>query len=318
MTPPPPALAPPPSVARKILTTVATGGLTFLITNAANLPQDTSLTLSVLIGGIALLIRFLIDFDRRLGVVERLARDGLTGTRKLVTDAFGDISEATDLHRMIGLSSLGEEVIRNLVRNAVLVPAAAPEIIHRFVRARIAETSELLKQVSDGGTVTYYGEDREWLLGLTRNATASIDAISLAAVDHSLWQSETGQRYLDAQRVAAADGTKVRRIFVLDTAADAGDKDLALVCSEQVRLGIDVRLLVRDDVPQQLRVHDLIVFDDTLAYEMTPTSSDPQLAQIAETRLVLTEYRVQQCVQLFRELWEVSREPEPPGDQTKT
>ncbi|WP_305784761.1 hypothetical protein [Symbioplanes lichenis] len=320
MTTSAPPVAPPSSVTRKILTTAATGGLTFLITNAANVPPDTSLTLSILIGGIALLVRFLVDFDRRLSRVERLEQDGLAETKQLVTDTFADISEATDLHSMIGVSVLEEEAIRDLVRNAARISAAQPAIIHHFVQAKIVQTSDLLKQIADGGTATYDGEDREWLLGLTCNATASIDAISMAAVDHGLWQSEIGQRYLDAQRDAAATGKKVRRIFVLDTADDMGDKDLALACTEQTRLGIEVRLLVRADVPQQLRVQvrDLIVFDDTLAYETTPTVSDPRHAQIAETRLVLTGQRVQRRVKLFRELWEVARDPDPPDDQRKT
>ena len=31
------------------------------------------------------------------------------------------------------------------------------------------------------------------------------------------------------------------------------------------------------------------------------------MAQVAETRLVLTDARVKECAQLFRELWEVCR-----------
>jgi hypothetical protein len=147
------------------------------------------------------------------------------------------------------------------------------------------------------------------LLGLTRNATSSIDAISLAAVDHGLWHSEIGQRYLDAQRRAAGHGKRVRRIFVLDSPAMADDPAIRQACEEQRRMSIDVRLLDRDAVPPplQVQVRDLIVFDDILAYETNPTTSDPLLSQIAETRLVLTDSRVKECAQLFRELWDVSR-----------
>jgi hypothetical protein len=312
---------PPSSVTRKILTTAATGGLTFLITNAVNLPAETSLTLSILIGGIALLVRFLVDFDRRLGAVQRLEEAGRAETKQLVIDTFADIGDATDLHSTVGLSAPEKEAVRALVRNAARIPAATPAIIHHFVHAKIAQTSDLLKQIADEGTINYDGEDREWLLTLTCNATTSIDAISMTAVDHGLWQSEIGQRYLDAQRDAAADGKKVRRIFVLDTAADVNDKELVLACTEQRRLGIDVRMLIRDDVPQHQRVQvrDRIVFDDTLAYETTPTPvPDPRHAQIAETRLVLTGEKVQRCVKLFRELWAVAHVPDLPDDQTKT
>ncbi|GAA2482746.1 DUF6879 family protein [Winogradskya humida] len=299
-------------VTRKILLTVATGGLTFLITNALDQPQATSITLSVLIGGIALLTRFLADFEKRLAALEKIEGDSIAEMRHLIDDTFPQISRATELYRMIDTSALGATLVTELVDNSARISPDSPQIVQHFVRAKIQETSGLLKQISEGGTITYYGEDREWLLGLTRNATTGIDAISMAAVDHSLWQSEIGQRYLDAQRRAAASGRRVRRIFVLDTAAGADDPDLLRVCAEQARMGIRARLLARPEVPphQRVQVRDLIVFDDTLAYETTPTlTADPQLAQISETRLVLTTDRVKQCVQLFSDLWEVAFDP---------
>jgi hypothetical protein len=132
-------------------------------------------------------------------------------------------------------------------------------------------------------------------------------------VDHGLWQSAIGQRYLDARRRAPDDGTRVRRIFVLDSPATADDPAIRQVCEEQRRLGIGVRLLDRAAVPQplQVQIRDLIAFDDTLAYEATPTTVDPRHAQVAETRLVLTASRVKECVQLYREPWEASRKPAP-------
>jgi hypothetical protein len=299
-------------VTRKILLTVATGGLTFLITNALDQPQATSITLSVLIGGIALLTRFLADFEKRLAALEKIEGDSIVEMRHLIDDTFPQISRATELYRMIDTSALGATLVTELVDNSTRISPDSPQIVQHFVRAKIQETSGLLKQISEGGTITYYGEDREWLLGLTRNATTGIDAISMAAVDHSLWQSEIGQRYLDAQRRAAASGRRVRRIFVLDTAAGADDPDLLRVCAEQAGMGIRARLLTRPEVPphQRVQVRDLIVFDDTLAYETTPTlTADPRLAQISETRLVLTTDRVKQCVQLFSDLWEVAFDP---------
>jgi hypothetical protein len=64
--------------------------------------------------------------------------------------------------------------------------------------------------VSRGGYVAYDGEDRDWLLGLTRHAQSSIDTTSLMAVDASgggfgeggLWSSDLGRRYLEVQREA--------------------------------------------------------------------------------------------------------------------
>lgn len=310
------AAAQPPehsSVTRKALITIGLGGATFLITNALNQPQHVQITLSILIGGIALILRFLVDFENRLAAVEKLEKDGMTEMRAMVGDAFSEISEATELFGLIEASALQTDLVTQLVRNSTQIAPSSPPIVYNFVQAKIKETSDFLKQLSEGGTVTYYGEDREWLLGLTRNATVSIDAISMTAVDHDLWQSEIGQRYLDAQRRAAGNGRRVRRIFVLDSPAMADDPAIRRACEEQRDMRIDVRLLDREAVPPPLRVQvrDLIVFDDTLAYETNPTTTaDPKHAQIAETRLVLTDSRVKECAQLFRELWDVSRGPQ--------
>lgn len=297
------------SVLRTALLTVVSGAVTYLITNALDQSQGISIMLSILIGGIALMVRFLVDFENRLAAVEQVERDGMTEMKHLVGAAFSEISEATALFGLIEASALQTDLVTQLVRNSTQISPESPPIVYQFVQAKIKEMSEFMKQLAEGGTVTYYGEDRDWLLGLTRHATVSVDAISMTAVDHDLWQSEIGQRYLDAQRQAARAGRRVRRIFVLDSPAMEGDPQLRLAYEEQRDMRIDVRLLQRTAVPTPLRVQvrDLIVFDDTLAYETTPTTADPHEAQVAETRLVLTEARVKECAQLFRELWDIAR-----------
>lgn len=297
-------------VMKTVLLTGASGGITFLVTNGLGQTQAISIILSILIGGFALMIRFLVDFENRLASVEDLEREGMADMKKLVGDAFSEISEATALFGLIEASALQTDLVTQLVRNSTNISPDSPPIVYKFVQAKIKEMSDFLKQLAEGGTVTYYGEDRDWLLGLTRTATTSVDAISLAAVDHDLWRSEIGQRYLDAQRRAARDGRRVRRIFVLDTPEMEKDDELRRAYAEQRSMMIEVRLLDRTAVPTplQVQVRDLILFDDILAYETTPTTSDASQAQVAETRLVLTDSRVKECSQLFRELWDVSRE----------
>jgi hypothetical protein len=302
----------PSSITRKALLTVGVGVLTFLLTRALDQPGQVQIILPVLAGGIALILRFLVDFEKRLAAVEQLEKDSMTEMRRMVGDAFSEISEATELFGLIEASALQTDLVTQLVRNSTRISPTSPPIVYHFVQAKIRETSDFLKQLAEGGTVTYYGEDRDWLLGLTRNATLSIDAISMTAVDHDLWQSEIGQRYLDAQRRAAGNGKRVRRIFVLDSPAMADDPAIMRACEEQSAMRIEVRLIDRAAVPRplQVQVRDLIVFDDTLAYETNPTpTADPKYAQIAETRLVLSAPRVKECGQLFRELWDVAREP---------
>ena len=304
---------------RTALLTVASGGVTFLVANGLDQSPANCVILSILVGGIALMVRFLVDFESRLAAVEKLGRDGMADMKQLVGDAFAEISEATALFGLIEASALQTDLVTQLVRNSTQISPTSPPIVYQFVQAQIKETSDFLKQLAEGGTVTYYGEDRDWLLGLTRNATTSVDAISLAAVDYHLWHSEIGQRYLDAQRRAARDGRRVRRIFVLESPDMEHDPTLRQAFEEQRQMMIEVRLLDRTAVPTplQVQVRDLIVFDDIVVYETTSTTVGPptlQVAetQVAETRLVLTGARVKESAQLFRELWEVSRGLERP------
>jgi len=96
----------------------------------------------------------------------------------------------------------------------------------------------------------------------------------------------------------------------VDTPDMEKDDELRRAYAEQRSMKIEVRLLDRTAVPTplQVQVRDLILFDDILAYETTPTTNDASQAQVAETRLVLTDSRVKECSLLFRELWDVSRE----------
>jgi hypothetical protein len=310
-----------PSVIRTVLFTVASGGVTYLITNALNQVPVMSIMLSILIGGIILMVRFLHDFENRLTSLENVERDAAEDMRKLVGDgmdevhrlvggAFKEMNEATELFGLVEASALQTDVVTQFVRNSTHILPTSPPIVYHFAQSRIKEMSDFLKQLGEFGTVTYYGEDRDWLLGLTRNATTSVDAISLAAVDQDLWHSEIGQRYLEAQRRAAREGIRVRRIFVLDAPGMENDPQLLHICQEQRQMKIEVRLLDRRSVPPplQLQVASMILFDETLVYETIPTVGDPESVQVAETRLVLTDSRVKECAQLYRELWDVSHE----------
>jgi len=303
----------PSTVSRKIFYTAASGVLTFLITNALEQSLATSVILSILIGGIALLARFLVDFDRRLAVVEALARSSQVRMEKLVGDAFSKINDATELFRSIEASALQTDLVTQLVRHSTGITQSSPKLIYRFVRSEIGEMSEFLKEMAEGGDVTYYGEDRDWLLGLTRHASESIDAISLASVDRGLWMSEIGQRYLEAQRQAVEEnGVTIRRIFLLDTPEMASQPDIRWACQEQRKFGIHVRVLDRAGIPPMLRVQvlDFILFDRVLSYETTPASAvtETERPAVAETRLVLRDSRVTERIQVFRLLWEAARD----------
>jgi hypothetical protein len=312
---------PPSSVPRTVFSTAASGIVTFGITNALDQDLATSVTLSILIGGIALLVRFLIDFERRLAAVEMvtrtgqdLARAGQDRMERLVGDAFAKINDATELFRSIEASALQTDLVVQLVRNSTGITRSSPALIYQFVRSEIHEMSEFLKEMSEGGDVTYYGEDRDWLLGLTRHATESIEAISLTSVDRGLWISEIGQRYLEAQREAIEEhGVSIRRLFILDHPESDRQPDIRRACEEQTETGIAVRVLDQEDIPPSLRIQvlDVIIFDGVMSYETKPSAvSQPERPAVAETRLVLRSSRVNERSRAFQSLWTAAREVE--------
>jgi hypothetical protein len=278
------------SVLRKILVTAITGGGAYLITSLTEQPQIWSLTLSAFIGGVALVVQFLVDLEARM---------------KAATVLFG----------LIEASALQNDVVTQLVRHATEIDGDSPALVRSFAQAEIVRMSEFLKELADGGDVTYDGEDPNWLLGLTRSATSAIDATSLTTmdphgkgfVDESFWDSDLGLRYLEAQREAVTRGVIIRRVFILVEPDLAREPELVKIYKDQKDLGIDVRILA----PSMLRgtrrssIFDFMLFDNIISYEFTPVSrvDDATRGGIVNTRLVLRDYRVQDRIQRFRDLW---------------
>jgi hypothetical protein len=289
------------------LTPVAAGVFAYLVAVALNQSQAFAVLYAVLAAGFTLMGRLVFIYGRRLTDIEVLQRESRIEVRELVGHAVTEISHAAELFGEIENSALPTDLVTRLIRHSTRISAESPPIIARLAGQKVAETSELLRQLGEGGTVTYYGEDRDWLLGLTRSASVSIDAISFPRVDEGL-----GQPFLDAQRRAVRNGVRVRRIVVLDRLTIEREPVLRAAIEQQRRWGVEIRLLDRADVPSPLLVQlrDLILFDEAVVYETIFTSPDPALAQVAESRLNLAERRVRETTQLFGEYWDVARGPD--------
>jgi hypothetical protein len=307
------------SILRKVLVTTFTGGLAYLITNTAQETQIWSITLSAFIGSVVLVIQFLIDFESRLGAVEEAHNRHAETMERLVNEGFTKISEATELFGLIEASPLGTEVMLQLVRHSVKIKPGIPSLVFDFAQAEITRMAEFMKELSDGAEVTYDGEDRDWLLALARNTRSSIDATSFSTsgsgtgvVDEGLWNSDLGQRYLEAQRDAVDRGVVIRRLFILDSPGLSTDPEVLRACLAQREIGVQVRILHPSAVPAKRRSQllDFIIFDNVVCYELT---SAPRIGRdtstvIANTRLVLTPHRVAERAHGFKDLWASAHE----------
>jgi hypothetical protein len=245
------------SVLRKVLTTAAIGGATFLISNAFKPPVIWSFSLAIFISGVALVVQFLAQFEDRL---------------KVATSVFG----------LVEASALARDPMIQLVGLSTKLDSAAPELVHDFARFEIDRFSAFMRELVAGGEITYDGEDRDWLLGLTRNVKSTI-------VDAGFWTSDLGMRYLEAQWQAIQRGVRIRRVFVFDQPELATNDDIIEICKLQQSYGIAVRILNPSTIPsiRRIALFDFVIFDEVVSYEPIAASplEDGEKVAIHSTRL---------------------------------
>ncbi|MFF3667497.1 hypothetical protein [Microtetraspora malaysiensis] len=301
-----------PRTLRKVLITAAVGVPTYFLTNdngpAFNREHSAwALVLTVFISAVVFLTQYLIEVDKQL---EATRLEMITGLSR--------ITKATELFNRVEASAVQTDVITQLVSNATRVDKEMPALVQAFAQSEIARISTLLRELSEGNVI-YEGEDRDWLLGLTRNTQHTLDALSLNVVDQGpsefdggFWTTDAGQRYLEAQRDRLRAGVRIRRIFFVDRTERVESEMFRRICKMHTEIGIEVRILTPEDLSSPLGLLDFIIFDDDVSYEITPSA--PQVGQITthtfvHTLLVLEPPRVRQRIERFKELWEQASEP---------
>lgn len=299
----------------KVLVSLALGGATYAITELTGQPKIWSLTLSVFTGGIALIVQLLMKFEARLARLEVYTERHSARIGTVVEEGITKISEATELFRLVEVSGVRTDTVTQFVKHASQIEPTAPLLVSRLAQAEIGRVSALLKGLSQDRMVVYEGEDRDWLLALTRHVESTIDATSLTSVDldgrgftdNGLWTSDLGKHYLEVQREAVQRGVMIRRVFITLGQPDRVTDELASVCRSQQQIGVDVRVLDRESVPDTLRawLYDFVLFDETISYEMAAMAGlDTGHPTILETRMELQGERVKARIQRFRLLWE--------------
>ena len=307
-----------PPVVRKIVIAVLTGGLAFVATNLSDQPAFPALVLSLLVGGMVLLVQFLYELERRQSAVE----SRLATTPELLRAEVARIGPATALHQRLEQAPDGLALATRIA--AGLVGAAEPGLPMRVAQTELAAATDLLDAVARAGEAIVDGEDRDWLIALTRLSRHSLDAISHASAgedgfsDDGFWDTELGNLYLELQRAAIRRGVRVRRLFVTPDAEVAGHPGLAALVRQQQAVGVLVRVLHATDLPPSRRhdVPDVAVFDEEAGYELISRPRlDPALPRFfVTTRLQTQPDLVRRHHQRFADLWETARDvPPPPG-----
>jgi hypothetical protein len=253
------------------------------------------------------LILFIVDTEIRISAVnERMA------------EGFARIGRSAELSSMMERSVLDTALLADFLETAGRTDGRVNPLLQRLARREIERVTSFVRRLPVGSEISYDGEDRDWLLGLTREAESSIDAISLSTVDAGvrgldggLWTSDLGIRYLELQREAITRKVRIRRIFVFENADMALDEDFLRITQMQRGVGVEVRMLDHMLIPagMQSMIFDFIVFDGTVSYETTPATAfavGQTRPGILRTRLAPMPAQVRDREDQFEQLWEAA------------
>lgn len=280
------------------------GLITIVASDAGGMSGRSALELAAVVTLGAMLILLLIDFEIQLsGLDEHMAR------------AFQKIERSAELSDLAERSVLDTALLTDLLEAAGGAHVSVSPMLQGLARREIERATWFVRQLPSGSEIAYDGEDREWMLGLTAEAQRSIDAISLSTVDAGmrgfdggLWTSDLGTRYLELQREAINRHVSIRRIFVFENEDLARDETFLKITQMQRDVGIDVRMLDHQLIPEWLRamIFDFIVFDGAVGYETTPATTFNAGATrpaIVRTRLAPMPTRVRDLENQFEQLW---------------
>ncbi len=325
-------------IVRKLAVSIAIGTIAYFLTNIliGNIGEQQIwvITLSLLLGGVVFLVQFMVTVeqqmndveraelmhsteveklvDRRLSEMRQEITQGFAEIDKVVQSGFTKINEATELFGLVEASALRTDAVTQLVRHSTQIDPSMPPLVFRFAQDEIGRMSEFLKELSEGGDVSYEGEDRDWMLSLTRNCQSTIDATSLttvdAGVDGGLWTSDLGQRYMEIQRSAITRGVRIRRVFIMDGPSAGGDSGFVQVCQMQRDMGIEVRILDSTAIPDVRRssLFDFILFDDVdqlREHSRRRASTVPCARRSSTPGSELRSARVKNRIERFKDLW---------------
>jgi hypothetical protein len=307
-----------PALFKKIIWTTLSGLLAFalsaLVDDALKITLGDQLVLAAMVGGVTLLVQFLVDFERRLSSAESYQRESLREQREFVSRGFATVNEATALMAELEGSAVSKDILKQTIRRASMISNSVTPLLRDLAEHEVVRLAENLGALS-AGQVFYDGEDRELLLGLAQNVRRSIAATSWATVsvhgagfEGGFWLNDLGARYLELQRVAIRRGVKVRRVFVYETPELLKTEQFRLVKNMQLNAGIEVRIL-GGEMPAG-GIYDVALFDDELSYDTTPVTRGAMGAPwLVTTRLVFDSDLVRERQLRFEAMWDVAEPP---------
>jgi hypothetical protein len=296
-----------PGIMLKVGFPLLIGLITLISAEAGGMQGRNSLVLAAVVTLGSALILFMVDTEIRISAVDERMAEG-----------FAKIGRAAELSAMMERSVLDTALLTDFLETAGQADGRVNALLQRLAQREIERVTSFVRQLPVGSEMAYEGEDRDWLLGLTREVESSIDAISLSTVDAGvrgldggLWTSDLGIRYLKLQRAAITRKVRIRRIFVFENADMTLDEDFLRITHMQRGVGVEVRMLDHMLIPDgmQSMIVDFVVFDGTVSYETSPATAfavGQTRPRILRTRLATMPTHVRYLEDQFEQLWEAA------------
>jgi hypothetical protein len=291
----------------KVALPLLVGLITLVGAHFGGMQARDALELAAVVAFALALALFIVDTQLRISAVGERATAGFT-----------QIGRLAELSGLMERSSLGPALLTDFLQTAGQVDGRVNPLLQRVAVREVERVALFLRQLPAGIEISYDGEDRDWMLALTREVQTSVNAISLSTVDAGvlgldggLWTSDLGQRYLELQREAVSRKVRIRRIFVVEHEHEEmiRDESFLRITAMQRAVGVEVRMLDHRLIPDWMRsmIFDFVVFDGAVSYETTPTttfSSGQSRPGKLGTRLAPQPKRVQELEERFEMLWE--------------
>ena len=294
------------NVLRKFMITAASGGVGYLITTLAKQPLIWSLTMSIFIGGLSLVVQFLVEVEGRLASLETRQESRLSLLDARQDRQFAAISQATALFGRLDASELRTDTVIQLVETSSGIPALNRPLLTRFVDGELRRLAETLRQILHQQSAQHPDNDEDWMLALTSFTTKSIKATTMLgqpdSLDKAFWSSQLADTYLQLQREATQHrGVRVQRLFIVHQDWIT-DPEISDIIQQNLKALVEVRVLVGSPFRG---IVEFIVFDKEICQEFPTRRTMSGEAKFATTtQLTLREGEVRRRVEQFDTWWD--------------
>jgi hypothetical protein len=297
---------------RKMAWTVLTGFIAFagsaLLDDVFHVSSADQILLTFITGGVTLIVQYLAEFEQKLRSFEVYERDVLTELGSTIRRSFAGVNEATDLHEEMERSTLNVDVLKQVIRRAGHFTNMTSPLVRRLADGEVERLAGTLQSLAGGHELFYDGEDREFLLGLTRRAQKSILATSWTTKDGpeaDFWFTDLAARYLDLQRTALRRGVEVKRVFIFESPELAHTARVQRILAVQRSVGVHYKVLGVGPLPSDGSIADFVIFDGEVSHDTAPVTRRDESGALT-TRIVLDQEHVLNRMLRFQELWDLA------------